>query len=59
MSKNRPNLVLIRGGAESLGPVSRMGLWARFPQTSTGTRVWLIAGKVLLLGSLVYYLYGN
>jgi len=58
MQKNRPNLVLIRGGAEALGPVSRMGLWDRFPQTQRAPRAWFIAAKAILLGSLLYYCFG-
>lgn len=57
MTKERPKLVLIRGGAEALGPVSRMGLWDRFPDKRRAPQYWMLLTKLLLLSSLIYFVY--
>ncbi len=61
---DKPRLVLIPGGlseeadAAIAGPITRMGLWHRFPQPSKAQMVLILVAKVLLLtGALVYFLH--
>ncbi len=51
----KTNLVLIRGGASELGPVSRMGLWRRFPQQSSRKMMVYLGAKALLVSAMLYY----
>lgn len=62
---SKPRFVLIPGGlgqdevdVELQGPVSRLGLWDRFPDTSPKFLAFIIVSKLLLLGSLAYWVYG-
>lgn len=54
-----PNLVLIPGGDEALGPISRESLW---PSTQDQSPFWAVAlfwtTKGLLLASMLYFLFG-
>jgi hypothetical protein len=49
------HLVLVRGGAQELGPVSRMGLWRKFPQQSKGKLAFYLGAKTLLVSAMLYY----
>lgn len=56
METRKPNLILVHGGASAMGPISRLGLWNRFP-TYTKTQVaWMLFAKALLVTSLIFYL---
>jgi hypothetical protein len=51
----KTHLVLVRGGASELGPVSRMGLWRRFPQQSPRKLALYLGAKALLVSAMLYY----
>ena len=58
MKTKRPKLVLIEGDAGIVGPISRMHLWDRYP-ANFGWRLYLlVAAKLVLLTSILYYFYG-
>lgn len=54
-----PHLVLIQGGDEALGPISRDSLW---PTAEDQAPFWAVAlfwtTKALLFGSMLYFLFG-
>jgi hypothetical protein len=55
---NKKNhLVLIRGGAQAMGPISRLRLWNRFPSPSKGQLYLMLSAKVLLAATVIYFLY--
>lgn len=56
MAQRKRHLVLVRGGASEMGPISRMGLWRRFPQVSKRQQYLMITTKALLVASIAYYL---
>lgn len=56
-NNQKRKLVLIRGGLGMEGPITRMGLWERFPQTPPTTIAVLVGSKLLVLGALAYWLY--
>lgn len=52
----KPHLILVRGGESQLGPISRMGLWNRFPKYSAWQMGLYLGAKILLAGSILFYL---
>lgn len=54
-----PHLVLIPGGEQALGPMTRDALW---PKAENDSPIWAVAifwtTKALLLASMVYFLFG-
>ncbi len=58
METRKPNLILVHGGNSALGPISRLGLWNRFPTYTKGQIIWMLFAKALLVSSLFFYLLG-
>jgi hypothetical protein len=54
-----PNLILIPGGEDALGPITRESLW---PSAENNTPFWAVCvfwtTKGLLLASMLYFLFG-
>lgn len=53
----KPRLILIPGGLGEetpVGPITRLGLWHRFPQPSKVQIALILAAKVLLLLCAAY-----
>ena len=57
-TRQKPHLVLIRGGGDSVGPVTRLGLWSRVEPISWPWRIMFITTKLLLLASILYFIFG-
>lgn len=56
MENNIRHLRLVSEFDRSLeGPISRLGLWYRFPPVAKGQLVYYIAVKLVLLAVLYYY----
>jgi hypothetical protein len=57
----KPYLVLIPGGLRdgevAEGPITRMGLWHRFPQPSKAQLALILVGKLLLLSVAALYFF--
>lgn len=54
----RPQLIVLNGGEEKLeGPATRLHLYDRFPRVNKVNLALVIGGKLLLLGTLFYFLY--
>lgn len=41
------------------GPITRMGLWYRFPPVAKGQVAYYIVVKLVLLSVLYFYVYGS
>ena len=58
----RQRFTVIQGGLETraatTGPITRLGLRDRFPVISAKTWAIVLLSKVLLLGSVLYYVWG-
>lgn len=54
----RPLLVVLNGGEERrVGPATRLNLYDRFPQVNKLTLALIVGGKLLMLGTLFYFIY--
>jgi len=52
----KPRLIVIPGGRSEespVGPITRLGLWHRFPQPSKAQVTMILAAKLLLLAAAI------
>lgn len=63
---DRPQLRLIQGGFRAgarpigpVGPITRLGLWDNFRPLSTKYLLLLFVPKLLLLGTLLYFVFSR
>jgi hypothetical protein len=51
---------LVYGGRDlNVGPISRMGLWSRFEPMPKFYWMIFLGSKLVLIGSLFYFLFGR
>lgn len=55
--RSKKHLTLIQGGESAMGPVERLGWRDHAPVLSSRQIAFLIAGKAILLASVLYFLW--